>query len=168
MILKNTIRTEVVCEDEKRYSLKIEWNKDLPCAVVIMLSASQTNGICFDRSTNYCLSNLTRLGYGSCYIVNLFSSGEIGDNGDDENLKAIQHALSKADDVIYAAGTGRDCNKKVIERKNQVVELLKDSGKRLFCIADSEGKKFYHPLCPRVKEWVLAEITTIGGGCDKS
>lgn len=66
MLIKNTIKTEVSCEDGTRYYLKIEWNKDLPCAMVVMLTAGQPDGICFDRSTNLCLNNLIRFGYGSC------------------------------------------------------------------------------------------------------
>ena len=158
MLIKNTIKTEVSCEEGRRYYLRIEWNKDLPCAMVIMLTAGQTDGICFDKSTNLCLSNLIRFGYGSCYIVNLFSSGEIGEVDDEENLKAIKLALSKSDIVIYAAGTGKDCNKKAVHRKMQVMNLLKNTEKKVYCISDNAGKMFYHPLCPRVHEWILSEI----------
>lgn len=160
MTQKSTIRTEVVGNDTNRYLLKIEWDKTAPSALVIMLQAGKTNGISFDRSTNYCLSNLTRLGYGSVSIVNLFSNlgGEIGEADEEKNLEAISSALENVDAVIYAAGTGRDCNKKVIARKKKVMTLLKESGKKLFCIADSEGKPFYHPLCPKVSTWNLSEF----------
>lgn len=77
MLIKHTIKTEVSCEEGRRYYLKIEWDKTRPCAMIIMMTAGETYGICFDKSTTLCLSNLISLGYGSCYIVNLFSSGEI-------------------------------------------------------------------------------------------
>ena len=158
MLIKNTIKTEVSCGAGKRYYLKIEWNKDLPCAMVIMLTAGQPDGICFDRSTNLCLSNLIRFGYGSCYIVNLFADNEIDSSEDEENLKAIKQAVSKSDIVIYAAGTGKDGNKSVSHRKMEVMKLLKNTEKKVYCIADNDGKMFYHPLCPRVHDWILSEI----------
>lgn len=158
MLIKNTIKTEVSCEDNKRYYLRIEWNKDLPCAMVIMLTAGQPDGICFDRSTNLCLSNLVRLGYGSCYVVNLFADSDIDSSDDEENLKAIKLALSKSDLVIYAVGTGKDGNKKVDHRKMQIMELLKSSDKKICCIADGHGKMFYHPLCPKVHRWILSDF----------
>ena len=60
MITKNTVKTEVDFNDacSKRYYLSVEWSKDKPRAVVIMLSPSRTNGISFDRSTSYCIDNL--------------------------------------------------------------------------------------------------------------
>ena len=158
MLIKNTIKTEVSCEDGKRYYLKIEWNKDLPCAMVIMLTAGQPDGICFGRSTNLCLSNLIRFGYGSCYIVNLFADSEITSSEDEENLKAIKQAISKSDIVIYAAGTGKDGNKSVSHRKMEVMNLLKNADKKVYSIADNDGKMFYHPLCPKVHDWILSEI----------
>ena len=30
--------------------------------------------------------------------------------------------------------------------------------KKLFCIADSNGKRFYHPLCPKVRHWNLVKF----------
>ena len=158
MIIKNTIKTEVSTDDDTRYYLKIEWNKDLPCATVIMLTAGVTDGICFDKSTSLCLSNLISLGYGSCYVVKLFSNSEITTADDEENLKAIKYALSKSDAVIYAAGTGKDCNKKVVHRKMQIMKLLKEADSKIYCIADNDGKMFYHPLCPKVHTWILSEF----------
>lgn len=160
MKIKNTIKTEVILDDNNRYLLKIEWDKTASSALVIMLTASRTNGISFDRSTNHCLENLTKLGYGSVSIVNLFSymDGEISIEDEEENLKTIASAVSEVDDIIYAAGTGKECNKKVLNRKKKVMELLRNSGKKLYCISDSDGKKFYHPLCPKVATWILSEF----------
>ena len=169
MIIKNTIKTELSCEDGKRFYLRIEWNKELPCAMVIMLMAGYTDGISFDRSTNLCISNLVRLGYGSCYIVNLFSSDDITSSEDDENLKAIKTSLSKADDIIYAVGTGKDGNKKAVQRKKEVLKMLQNITKKIYCISDGQGRLYYHPLCPRVHEWILTEMdvaTFIDGKMD--
>lgn len=65
MIMKKTIKVEGDYDgtSSKRYYLSVDWDKEKPCAVVIMLSAGKTNGVSFDRSTNYCLENLVRLGY---------------------------------------------------------------------------------------------------------
>ena len=143
----------------QRFYLRIEWDKEKPCAVVIMMMAGYTDGISFDRSTKLCISNLVRLGYGSCYIVNLFSSEEIGESDDEEeNLKAIKTSLAKADDIISAIGTGKDGNKKAVYNKITVLKLLQNIQKKIYCIAGSQGNMYYHPLCPKVHEWILADM----------
>ena len=38
------------------------------------------------------------------------------------------------------------------------MKLLKNTEKKVYCIADNDGKMFYHPLCPRVHDWILSEI----------
>ena len=165
MIQKNSIKVEVQYDDtnSKRYYLSVEWNKEKPCALVIMLSPSRTNGISFDRSTNYCIENLVRLGYGKMVVVNMFAN--IGDGksviepcDDEQNLKTIKKFISSSDDVIYAVGTGRENNKVFRRRKAQVAELLANT-ENLFCISDDEGKKFYHPLFPKVYEWSLVKVS---------
>lgn len=166
MITKNTVKTEVDFNDacSKRYYLSVEWSKDKPCAVVIMLSPSRTNGISFDRSTSYCIDNLVRLNYGKMIVVNLFANigdgkSVIEDCDDEQNLKAIKKCVSSADVVIYAVGTGKENNQKFRKRKNQVIEILSSFDGTLFCISDDEGKKFYHPLYPRVYQWNLVKVS---------
>ena len=159
--IKNNLKSEAVYDENetRRYVLHLEWQKDLKRACVIMLKAGKTDGISFDRTTNFVLENLASLDFGSVDILNLFSSLNGGfDDEDKDNLKAIESACKSADVVIFAVGTGHKMNKKVITRQKEVIAILKNHSDKLLCIADDEGQKFYHPLCPKVQEWELVKF----------
>jgi len=76
-------------------------------------------------------------------------------------LKAINTSAKNADIVIFAVGTGHSKNKIVQKRQNEVLAILKRYDKKLYCIADSEGQKFYHPLCPKVRKWNLEKFDIV-------
>ena len=82
----------------------------------------------------------------------------IENNSDNENLKTVELSAKSADIVIFAAGTGHLTNKKAVKRQNEILEILKNYDEKLYCIADDEGKKFYHPLCPKVQKWNLVKF----------
>ena len=166
MIIKNSIKVEVDYDDSssKRYHLSVEWDKEKPSAMVIMLSPSKTNGVSFDRSTNFCIENLVRLGYGKMVVVNMFANIGEGKSvmepcNDEKNIKTIKKFASSSDAVIYAVGTGKENNKVFRKRKGQVLEVLSTFKDKLFAVSDDEGKKFYHPLFPRVYEWNLVNVS---------
>ena len=145
----------------KRYLLNIVWEPLAKKATVIMLSPSTTTGIFFDRTTNWVLENLYNLNYGAVDIVNLYA--EINTKGyeassDNDNFKIIEKSIEKADIIVYAVGTGHRTSKAVINREKEMLELISKYSEKCFCIADNEGKPFYHPLCPKVKEWNLIEL----------
>lgn len=171
LVEKNILKSDLLYSDDKsrRYLLHLEWDKTKKKACVIMLSAGKSNGIYFDRSTNNVVTNLVESDYGSVDILNLFSSldDKIEQSSDKDNLKAIDTSAKESDIVIFAAGTGHSTNKKAMTRQNEVLAILKKHDKNLYCIADDEGKKFYHPLCPKAKKWNLvkfdiAELTKKG------
>ena len=147
-------------DKKKRYLLSVEWNKDGKKTCVIMLSSGQANGIVFDRTTTHCIENLLDLNYGSVDIVNLFATVSYGkaviDNEfDRENLSIIKKSASNADMIVYAVGTGKLNDKRVQKYQKAVLKELADYKEKLFCIADKEDRKFYHPLCPKVQKWRL-------------
>lgn len=156
----STMQTTVVYNDDKthRYLLRKEWNDELPEAMVLMLSPSVADTVSVDRTTMLVLENLERLHYGKVSIVNLFSaiSGKRTENElDDENLAYISEAAERAESIIYAVGTGGDGNKTVLKQQHGVLNLLNPWKSKMQCIADRDGKKFYHPLCPAVHHWRL-------------
>lgn len=156
----STMQTTVVYNDDKthRYLLRKEWNDELPEAMVLMLSSSVADTVSVDRTTMLVLENLERLHYGKVSIVNLFSaiSGKrTEDELDDENLAYISEAAERAESIIYAVGTGGDGNKAVLKQQRDVLNLLIPWKDKMKCIADANGKKFYHPLCPAVHHWRL-------------
>lgn len=161
--IKTTIKTEMVYSDDlsKRYSLSITWDKQKKNAVIIMVSAGTSNGISFDHTTNHVLSNLYALDYGSVDIVNLFADLDTKKSHDTDkvNIDHIKSMLEKADTIIYATGTGYIYNKAFRKRHADIVDILESYKSKLMCIADNEGKKFYHPLCPKVREWNLVPFS---------
>lgn len=165
LVEKNILKSDLSYNDDKsrRYLLKIEWDKMKKKACVIMFSAGTANGIYFDRTTDCVIRNLVELDYGSVEILNLFSSidSSIEDVADDENLKIIDTSVKNADIVIFAVGTGHSTDKRVQKRQKDVLAILKRYDKKLYCIADADDRKFYHPLCPKVRKWNLVKFDVV-------
>lgn len=163
---KTILKSSLQYSDDKtkRYVLSVEWDKDKKKACIIMLSSGQANGFVFDRTTTHCIENLIALDYGSVDIVNLFATigngkAVIDNEMDSENRKAIQKSASNAEIIIFAVGTGKSTDKRVQKCQAEVLESLSPYQKKLFCIADSDDRKFYHPLCPKVRKWKLMPFT---------
>lgn len=159
-----TMQTTVIYNDDKthRYLLRKEWDSNKPSAEIIMLYPSSADTVTVDHTTMFVLHNLERLDYGSVNIVNLFSSmnGKRSTSDiDDENLMYIEQYAEKSDIIIFATGTGGDGNKTVLRMQKDVLDMLAPYKDKLFCIADATGRKFYHPLCPTVRKWNLAEFS---------
>ena len=148
----------------KRYLLRKIWNEKLPSLTIIMLAPSEASGIVLDTTTQLCLNNASRLGYGSITIVNLFAT--LNDfalhqteEEDPENLKAIIEAVRKTDQIVYAPGTGKAKNKAFQKRQEQVLKELAPYEVKLCCLCDDEGKaKYQHPLSPAVRVWNLCPL----------
>ena len=148
----------------KRYLLRKIWNEKLPSLTIIMLAPSEASGIVLDTTTQLCLNNASRLGYGSITIVNLFATLNDfalhqAEEEDPENLKAILEAVRKADQIVYAPGTGKAKNKAFQKRQEQVLKELAPYEVKLCCLCDDEGKaKYQHPLSPAVRVWNLCPL----------
>lgn len=162
MLEKTILKSDLLYNEDKskRYMLRLEWEKSKPKMCIIMLAVGKSNGIYFDRTTNLVIENADRLGYGTVDILNLFSSIDrnFNEKTDKENISAIDTSAKSAEIVIFAAGTHHKTDKRIAERQKEVLAILKRCDKKLYCIADDEGKKFYHPLCPKVREWNLTKF----------
>lgn len=90
--------------------------------------------------------------------MNLFPS-MIGDETKEsaiENLKCIQEATARVDDVIIAVGKGVETNKKAIEQLNMILAILLDKKANILQIEANFGWKGFHPLYPALKhQWKL-------------
>lgn len=159
-IIKSTIRTEVTYDEEmkNKYIIKKEWDKNKKKALVLMKNTGQADEIIQDQTTMYVMNNLSKLEYGVVNIVNLFPSidGDETKESAIENLKCIQEAIPKVDDVIIAVGKGVENNKKAIERLNMIVAILLDKKANILQIETNYGRKGFHPLYPALKQqWKL-------------
>lgn len=159
-IIKSILKTEVTYDDEmkNKYVVKKEWDKNKRKALILMKNAGLTDEIVQDQTTMYVMNNLTKLGYGSVVIMNLFPSLEGKDtNGSaTENLKCIQEEMTKVDDVIIAVGIGIETNKEAQKRLHMIVAILLDKKANILQIECPKGRKGFHPLYPAVKNgWKL-------------
>ncbi len=164
MILEeNTITSKSSLSDDKnkRYLLNIQWDNAGENLCIVMLSAGRSNGVCNDKTTNLVMKNAVNLGYGSVSILNLFASvdGTKENVEDKENLSVIDATAKETKTIVFAVGTASKTNKAIAERQKDVLGMLKKYEKKLFCISDADGKKFYHPLCPKVADWNLVKTT---------
>ena len=164
---KETIKCEAVFNDDKSHRLlwKRVWNKDKPMACVIMLNPCMSDNIVTDTTTSLVVNNVARLeDYGGVSIVNLFSlltpklqmrwARDI-DINDLENDKYIKKAAEEASIVILAWGKGAENNARIIDRANQVLDLLAPHKEKFRVISDGK-RKGLHPLTPTVRaQWVL-------------
>ena len=102
--ITTTLTTEAIFNDNhsKRYLLRKVWDENLPKLTVIMLAPSEASGVALDTTTQLCLNNASRLGFGSISIVNLFATINDFDlkqqtgAGDPDNLNAIIAACRTA------------------------------------------------------------------------
>ncbi len=164
---KVTIRSEAVFSEDRRhrYLLFQEWDKSKPKAAIIMITAGMANGIYSDLTTMLCKNNAAELGFGSLYIVNLFSRTDIMTKGrkdikslyDEQTDNYIQIAGEKADTIILAWGASS--TEKVKQRQQEVLQILKPYQGKFRMIVDEQNREYVHPLCPSVRNgWDLKEI----------
>ncbi|TYS18055.1 DUF1643 domain-containing protein [Rossellomorea vietnamensis] len=158
--IKNTLNTEVTYASDmkNKYLIRKEWDKNKKKALVIMKNAGHADEIVQDQTTMYVINNLSKLEYGVAEIVNLFPSIEGVEMKESvtENLKCIQEAIARVDDVIIAVGKGVETNKKAIERLKMIIALLLDKKINILQIEATFGRKGFHPLYPAVKhQWKL-------------
>ena len=156
---KETIKCEAIFTDDHQHRLywKRVWNKDKPMACVIMLNPCMSDNIVTDTTTSLVVNNVARLEeYGGVSIVNLFSlltpklqmrwARDI-DINDPENDKYIKKAAEEASIVILAWGKGAENNARIVDRANQVIDLLAAHKEKFRIISDGKRKSI-HPLTP--------------------
>ena len=165
-IINTTLTTQAVFSDDgtKRYLLSKTWDENKPKLAVVMLAPSIASGIELDASSQLCLNNACRLGYGSITITNLFAtlndfSLKQAESEDPENLEVIVEAAGTADCIVYAAGVGKAKNKAFQSRQEQVLKALLPYEDKLHCLYSANGGgRLQHPLSPAVRTWALAPL----------
>jgi hypothetical protein len=133
-----------------RYLLTREWASG-PTATFIMLNPSTADASNDDPTIRRCIGFAKREGCGRLAVVNLYSmratdprdvSRAMWPNGPD----AIQHlgdALDAADGPVICAW-GAD--PVAIGRRDLVLGMIRDAGKRPMCLGMSKGGSPRHPL----------------------
>lgn len=169
IIEKSTRKTEVIFSEDKqhRYLLKKEWDKNKKKAVVIMINPSSADEVLIDHTTMYVVNNLSKIGFGSVEIVNIFSrintkistKEDMQELVDEENDTQILKSAAKVDNIIIAWGKVGENNKKVKERQEQVINLLNEHKDKFYTIQDIKGREGFHPLAPQIRHrWKLKKL----------
>ena len=169
-IEKSTITTEVHYSEDRhhRYLLYKEWDSSLKKATIIMLNPAIANTVTMDLTTMYIINNISKLGYGSVEIVNIFSKLNEEINSEimielltnEMNDKMILASVARTDTVIIAVGKGGETNKQIKTRVEQVMELIKEYNDKLYEICDERGRHGWHPLAPSVRHgWKLLKMS---------
>lgn len=168
-IEKSTITTEVHYSEDRhhRYLLYKEWDSSLKKATIIMLNPAIANAVTMDLTTMYIINNISKLGYGSVEIVNIFSklNAEINSDikiellTDETNDKMILASVARTDTVIVAVGKGGKTNKQIKIRVEQLMELIKGYENKLYEICDEKGRYGWHPLANSIRHsWQLLKM----------
>ena len=162
--LNSVIETEIIESDDglHRYSLKRNWNEEQPSVTVLTLYPTTNTGpIDSDLTSQLILNNLYHLGYGRYYSVNLFSEKlekkyNYGYAVDDINDTCIINAVKDSEIIIMAYGSAVKKNKKISNRLDEVLKLLKKhrQTKKIRTLTNGESSDSVHPLAPAVrKRW---------------
>ena len=158
-----TIRSKAIFSDdtEHRLLLRKEWDSEKPTAMVIMINPNTADTVNFDMTTMLVLNNVSKLGFGSVNIVNLYSrimeKLDLRFNGDDELIDDDSDAVLEqyavmSDAIIIAWGTIGKNTLRVRERQKYLLGLIKQHAGKMYQI----WKNACHPLTPAVRrEWVL-------------
>ena len=158
-----TIRSKAIFSDDKEHRLLLrkEWDSEKQTAMVIMINPNTADTVNFDMTTMLVLNNVSRLGFGSVNIVNLYSrimeKLNLRFNGDDELIDddsdaVIEQYAAMSDAIIIAWGTIGKNTLRVRERQKYLLELIKQHAGKMYQI----GKNACRPLTPAVRrEWVL-------------
>ena len=158
-----TIRSKAIFSDDKEHRLLLrkEWDSEKPSAMVIMINPNTADTVNFDMTTMLVLNNVSKLGFGSVNIVNLYSrimeKLNLRFNGDDELIDSeadavLEQYAAMSDAIIIAWGTIGKNTLRVRERQKYLLELIKQHTGKMYQI----GRNACHPLTPAVRrEWVL-------------
>ncbi|WP_370742613.1 DUF1643 domain-containing protein [Ruminococcus callidus] len=157
------IKSKAIFSDDKEHRLLLrkEWDSEKQTAMVIMINPNTADTVNFDMTTMLVLNNVSKLGFGSVNIVNLYSrimeKLNLRFNGDDELIadeadEIIQQYAAMSDAIIIAWGTIGKNTLRVRERQKYLLELIKQHAGKMYQI----GRNACHPLTPAVRrEWVL-------------
>ena len=141
--------------------MRKEWDSEKPSAMVIMINPNTADTVNFDMTTMLVLNNVSKLGFGSVNIVNLYSrimeKLNLRFNGDDELIDSeadavLEQYAAMSDAIIIAWGTIGKNTLRVRERQKYLLELIKQHAGKMYQI----GRNACHPLTPAVRrEWML-------------
>lgn len=150
-------------DGKHRYATKRVWDAESPLVTVLTLYPTNFNYVENDLTNFLITSNVYKLGYGGYYSTNLFSEKLIDKKKykyitDNVNDEIIINSIKDSELIILAYGSMPKKNKRVKERLDELLELLKKKrlSKKIRTLTDEEKVNCFHPLSVKVrKQWVI-------------
>ena len=151
-------------DDEKqRYVTKWVWDSKSPLVTVLTLYPTNNNYVENDLTSFLTKGNVYHLGYGGYYNVNLFSEKLVDKKkykymSDDVNDEIIVNSVKDSELIILAYGSMPKKSKRVRERLEGLLDLLKEKklDKKIRTLTDEEKVNCFHPLSVKVrKQWII-------------
>lgn len=150
-------------DGKHRYAKKRVWDAESPLVTVLTLYPTNYNYVENDLTNFLITSNVYKLGYGGYYSTNLFSEKLIDKKKyqyktDSVNDEMIVNSIKDSEFIILAYGSMPKKNKRVKERLDELLGLLKKKrlGKKIRTLTDGEKEKCFHPLSVKVRsEWTI-------------
>lgn len=150
-------------DGEHRYATKRVWDSNSPLVTVLTLYPTNFNYVENDLTNFLITSNVYKLGYGGYYSVNLFSEKLIDKKeykymSDDVNDEIIVNSVKDSELIILAYGSTPKKSKRVRERLDELLDLLKQKklGKKIRTLTDEEKINCRHPLSVNVRaNWTI-------------
>lgn len=148
-----------------RYSLIRQWDAEKPRVLFVMLNPSTADAQLDDSTIRRCIGYAKAWGAGSLEVVNLFAFRatnpecllKVVDPIGSENDAHIQAAKQRASMVVVAWG----CLCAFSERRIEVLKLLTEDSKQVFCLGTTKDGFPRHPLyCKADLQPVLYEEDT--------
>jgi hypothetical protein len=133
-----------------RYSLGRVWDPRAPSACWILLNPSTADERQLDPTLRRCVGFSSAWGFGSMLVVNLFAFRSpypsrvyaAKDPVGPRNDYFIRRIARRADKVIVGWGV----HGKLLDRQGRVLELLKSSGTKAWCLGTTKTHHPKHPL----------------------
>lgn len=162
--ITNTLTTNAVFSEDgnHRYLLTKSWDTNQKTCTIITKFPANEGTLYLDLTTFLTLNQLSKLGYGTIHMVNLYSNiksphnkKHLDDGYDKHTDIHIMDAAKESDTIIIAYGSyGK--NPKVIPRAEEVMKMLKPHQKKIKHLINPTNSEDIHPLNPIARhEWVL-------------
>lgn len=167
------LKTEAIFSDDAKHRFlhHMEWDQNQKSVMIFLKNPYISDIKKLDESTVQIINHFNDLGFGSVYIVNLFSiitprirfwHKTLDDLIKPENDICISQLVCKVDTIVLAWGKDADKYKQVRIRQEKIINLLDPYKDRLYIISDAYGHTFLHPLSQFAKyEWKLERFINI-------
>ena len=137
-----------------RYSLRRQWDEDLPLLVIVGLNPSTADAEKDDPTIRRCISFAKRDGYGGVVMLNVFAfratdpkvMADARDPVGPQNAHIVESVVDR-EDVLCAWGASAPS--RLEPRIAMVLMRIKDRARRVLCLGKTNSGAPRHPLYVR-------------------